>query len=87
MLVLARDSTDAQILDAVRMFVELLAAEKYVEASELVFPSPFREWTPELIKALIEGYGYEEPVEGNDEPPLRVSSLKQMIQPESTPPG
>lgn len=48
----------------------------------MTFPSAFREWTPELVKALIEGYGYEEPVEGNDEPPLRVTSLKQMTEPE-----
>ena len=30
---------------------------------------------------LIEGYGYAEPVEDNDKPPLRVTSLSQMKEP------
>ena len=82
MLVLLEDSTNAEILDAVRVFVELLAEEKYADAYEQFLPAPDRELTPEVIKALIEGYGYAEPVEGSDEPPLRVTSLSQMTEPE-----
>lgn len=82
MLVLSEDSTDAEILDAVRAFVELLAEEKYSDAYEQFLPASDRELTPEVIKALIEGYGYAEPVEDNDEPPLRVTSLSQMKESE-----
>ena len=82
MLVLPENSTDTEILDAVRAFVELLAEENYVAAYEHFLPEPDRELTPKVIKALIEGYGYAEPVEGNDEPPLQVTSLSQMTEPE-----
>lgn len=82
MLVLPEDSTDAEILDAVRVFVELLAKEKYAEAYEKFLPTSDRELTPEIVKALIEGYGFAEPVENNDEPPLRVTSLNQMTESE-----
>lgn len=82
MLVLSEDLIDAEILDAVRVFAELLAEEKYADAYENFLPASDRELTPEVIKALIEGCGYAEPIEDNDEPPLRVTSLRQMTEPE-----
>jgi hypothetical protein len=82
MLVLSKDSTDDEILNAIRHFVELLAEEKYSEVYEKFLPAPDRQLTPEVIKALIEGYGFAEPVEENDEPPLHVTSLCQMTEPE-----
>lgn len=84
MLVLSKDSTDDEIIDAVRAFVELLAEEKYSEAYEKFLPAPDQQLTLEVIKSLIEGYGFAEPVEENDEPPLRVTSLREMTEPEPT---
>ena len=80
MLVLSADSTDAEILDAVRAFVELLAERKYVEAYEMFLPAPDRELTPEIIKALVEGYGFAEPLKKQDEPLFRVTSVISMTQ-------
>lgn len=82
MVILSKDSLEIDVINFVRKFVNLLAEEKYVEAFEMTYNNLEREMSPDLIKALIEGYGFAEPVENNTEPPLRVTHLSKMNVPE-----
>lgn len=82
MTLLPTNSTDEDLINFVRNFVNLLAQEKYVEAFEITYHNPDREMSPELIKALIKGYGFAEPVENNTDPPLRVTHLSNIEKPE-----
>ena len=74
MIRLPRNATDEQILDAVRAWVELLAQERYKEASEMLRYHPADPWSPELIRAVVTNYGFIEPRE--DGAKFKVTSLK-----------
>ena len=74
MIVLPKDATDEDIINVVRDFVNLLAKERYVEAFEMMYRNSKDEMSPELIKRLIEGYGFDESVKDV----FRVASLEKM---------
>jgi len=74
MIVLPKDATDEDIINVVRDFVNLLAKERYVEAFEMMYRNSKDEMSPELIKRLIEGYGFDESVKDV----FRVTSLEEM---------
>ncbi|WP_139924432.1 hypothetical protein [Hymenobacter sp. DG01] len=54
------DASDQDILDAVRIWVRLLEQERYEEAFQYTFQDPYYEWTPELMRDVIYGYGFPE---------------------------
>ncbi|MDQ3683981.1 MAG: hypothetical protein M3430_00060 [Acidobacteriota bacterium] len=83
MLVLPRNSTDADIFKAVRAFVELLAQDRYVEAYEMAHHEPEREWTPALMKSVVLGYGLvDEVFKFEDGTNPQVTSPKDVQEPE-----
>ncbi|MBK8653256.1 MAG: hypothetical protein IPN20_05045 [Haliscomenobacter sp.] len=53
--------TDAQILAGVDAWIEDLAAENYASAFARTAHDPYYRWTPELLRAVVEGYGLPEP--------------------------
>lgn len=57
---LPSDASDQDILDAVRIWVKLLEQERYEEAFQYTFQDPYYEWTPELMRDVIYGYGFPE---------------------------
>jgi hypothetical protein len=58
---LSINSTDEEILNHIEEWVSDLAAEDYVLAYKRTKHDPYYEWTPELIKKVINGYGLPEP--------------------------
>ena len=54
---LSHEASDEDILDAVRAWVRLLAAERYEEAYQYTYQDPYFEWSPDLIKDVIYRYG------------------------------
>jgi len=65
-------ATDEEILTLVRQWVELLAHGNYEAAYDITGHEPYYQWTPELIRQVIEGYGLPEPHPAG---PFRITSL------------
>jgi hypothetical protein len=57
------NTTDEAILEGVRRWIDLLAAEQYDQAVRCLYqPSDMGQtWTPSLLKSLITNYGFIEP--------------------------
>jgi hypothetical protein len=49
----------------VKKWLNLLAAEDYINAFNLTLHEPYFQWTPELTESIINGYGL--PYDGNDQ--------------------
>src|SRR5687768_2260517 len=65
MRTVGRNASDAELLDAVREWVGLLASGNYAAAANFLYPleSPHtEEWTPERLETFIAGYGWHEPL-------------------------
>jgi len=75
MILLPKDLIDADIINFVNDFVNLLAEEKYVEAFEVTYHDSKYKMSPELIKQLIERYGF---IDGVVNESFRVTSLDKM---------
>jgi hypothetical protein len=58
---LTATSSNAEILAAVESWVETLALGNYELALRQVEPDSDEDWTPELLRAVIAGYGLPEP--------------------------
>ncbi|MBC6607061.1 hypothetical protein H8B13_09540 [Hymenobacter sp. BT188] len=56
-VVLPLDSSDEDLLNAVRFWVQLLQNERYEEAYNYTHQNPYYEWSPQLIRDIIYGYG------------------------------
>src|SRR5688572_13674540 len=54
------DASDSQILAAVRLWADMLAAADYAGALAMVDARPH--WTPELLRTVISNYGSVEPM-------------------------
>jgi len=59
MIHLPKEATDADILAAVRYWVDLLAADRYEEAHAMMLPDG--RWTPDLMRTVVRHYGFIEP--------------------------
>lgn len=70
--ILPENASDAEILNAVRAWAALLAAEEYAAAFALVECRPH--WTPELLRTVIRNYGFVEPM--GDGSTYRVTPLE-----------
>ena len=58
---LTASSTDEEILAEVEEWISDLARGDYEGALSRVSADPYQEWSPELLKAVIGGYGLAEP--------------------------
>jgi hypothetical protein len=52
--------SDDQILRLIEGWVDLLSCQEYEAAFKLTGHDPYYEWSPELIRKVIEGYGLPE---------------------------
>jgi hypothetical protein len=68
-----KQTSDEQIFDLIREWVEVLAQERYDEAFQKVRPSQVNHWSPQLIQTVIENYGSVEP--RKDGATFRVTSI------------
>ncbi|TGD83125.1 hypothetical protein [Hymenobacter wooponensis] len=71
------DASDEDILEAVRIWVKLLELERYEEAFQYTFQDPYYEWTPELMRDVIYGYGFPE-YEADSEV-YKVTSMEEAV--------
>jgi len=69
---LPREATDEEILALVGQWVELLAQGNYGAAYDVTAHEPYYQWTPELMRQTIEGYGFAEPHPAG---PFRITSF------------
>ncbi|MES2731123.1 MAG: hypothetical protein V4714_05220 [Bacteroidota bacterium] len=58
---LALDATPTEILKAVEAWVKFLEQEDYPKAYAYTEHDEYYQWSPELIKEVISGYGLPEP--------------------------
>jgi hypothetical protein len=68
-----KQTTDEQIFDLIREWVEVLAQERYDDAFQMVRHSQDNHWSPQLIQTVIENYGSIEP--RKDGAKFRVTSI------------
>ncbi len=61
MITLSANATDEEILDVARKWTAALARQDYDEAFAMTAHDPYYQWAPDLIKAVIQGYGLPEP--------------------------
>lgn len=51
-------ATDEQLLLGIWQWVDKLAEQKFAEAFQLTAQDKYYDWSPELIRSVIEGYGH-----------------------------
>lgn len=61
MITLPANATDKEILEVARKWAAVLARQDYDAAFAMTAHDPYFRWTPDLIKAVIQGYGLPEP--------------------------
>jgi hypothetical protein len=60
-MLLRATATDTDVLELVRSVVGLLARQRYTEALRLLDPDrAYANWTPSLVRRVIENYGSPE---------------------------
>ncbi|MBD2715829.1 hypothetical protein KBK19_12360 [Microvirga sp. STR05] len=59
-VLLPLDASDQDIIEAVHTWVKLLEKEYYEEAFQFTYQDPYYEWTPDLMREVIYGYGFPE---------------------------
>jgi len=72
-VLLRSSATDNDILSLVKRWVDALAREDYGSAYNMTAHEPYYEWTPQLIREVIEGYGLPDP---HPDGPFKVTPLK-----------
>jgi hypothetical protein len=60
LLVLSSAPSDEEILTAVEVWIDDLAAEDYQAAFERTAHDPYQAWSADLVRAVISGYGLPE---------------------------
>lgn len=68
-------ASDEEILSLVKCWAEALAREDFEGAYDMTAHDPYYEWTPGLIRKVIEGYGSPEPHSCG---PHKVTSLVEV---------
>ena len=71
-LTFPKEASDEELLDGVKKWVDLLAEARFSEAYNLTAHDSYYEWTPDLIRSVIAGYGM--PHEQGD-PEHRISKI------------
>lgn len=84
MRTLPMDADDGAILEVLEEWTDLLAAEDYAGALEMLPPDPEQNWTPALLESDVYGYGLpgmsrEEAVEQFGSADYRVTSLRECV--------
>lgn len=78
MIRFAQDASDDQIRDVIYHWIDLLAADRYEEAHEMLFRFPNDPWTPDLMRLAVRHYGCIEPrLDGQT---FRVTSRAEAVQ-------
>ena len=70
---LPASASDAEVLAVVERWAGLLAAEDYEGAYGMTAHEPYFEWTAQLMREVIEGYGLPDP---HPDGPFKVSPLE-----------
>ena len=60
-MTLGDNPTDGEILALVELWIDDLAREDYATAYARTAHDPYYQWTPELMRAVVAGYGSPEP--------------------------
>lgn len=61
MIILPLNALEEQILEVARKWTDALSREDYEAAFAMTDHNPYYEWTPELMKAVVQGYGLPDP--------------------------
>ena len=62
MKTLPASATDEEILQIAREWVQALASENYQAAYDITAHYPYYQWTPDLIRTVVQNYGSTEPL-------------------------
>jgi hypothetical protein len=74
-----KTANDEELLDGVRKWVDLLSEDRFSKAFDLTAYDSYREWTPDLIRSVIAGYGVPH------EPESREYGISKVSQTEGGP--
>lgn len=58
---LSRNPSDEEILQFVEVWIDELARGDYAAAFGRTEHNPYHQWTPELMRSVVQGYGLPEP--------------------------
>jgi hypothetical protein len=61
MIQFSKEATDDEFSDAICKWIDLLAADNFEEAHEMMYRLPDDKWTPELMRTVVRNYGFIEP--------------------------
>jgi hypothetical protein len=78
MIRFSQDATDTEIRDAIRQWIDLLAADRYEDAHAMLFRLPDDEWTPDMTRTVVRHYGFIEP--RSDGQTFRVTPRAEAVQ-------
>ena len=78
MIRISQNATDAEIRDAIGGWIDLLVADRYEEAHEMMFRFPDDTWTPDMMRTVVRHYGFTEP--RKDEQTFRVTPRAEAIE-------
>ena len=78
MVHLGPDPTDAEMLQVAETWIDLVADGKFEEAFHCTAHDPYYQWTPDLIRLVIEGYGLPTP---------HPSGIRFHVTPRAATPG
>jgi hypothetical protein len=85
MIRFAQEASDDEIRDAIRQWIDLLVADRYEDAHEMLFRLPNDPWTPDLMRTVVRNYGFSEP--RDDGQTFRVTARAEAIQKKRFPPS
>ena len=71
------EPSDEDLLEFVGRWIDLLAADDFAGAYSLTDHDPYYQWSPALMRAVIEGYGLPEREE--DEPAHAVTDRRTAL--------
>lgn len=69
--------TTIEIEEAIKQWVNLLAAEDYAAAFQATLHDPYYKWTPGLMKSVINGYGF--PYENDGSLKHKVTRWEELV--------
>ena len=70
--------TDTEIRNAIRSWIDLLAADRYEEAHAQLFRFSDDEWMPDMMRTVVRHYGFIKP--RDDGQTFRVTPRSEAVQ-------
>ena len=78
MIRFGKEASSTEVREAIYRWIDLLVADRYEDAFEMMFRLPTDEWTPDLMRTVVRNYGFIEPL--RDGRTFRVTPRAEAVQ-------